>query len=690
MTDSIESTTFGLGFNGNFALNIVPKVSLTFSGANDEVVNNLSGLEQLHFDFPIEATHRNVPDGTLCNLTWLVQCESDDSPKRSEPIEAQVLCVDAENCKIVDEDGNSLKLNVFEQGLIGKGQLGYSVQLKLPHTQAFELSPSIDFDVPISLELELPSSLLIGSTVTLAPKYGSQLDKARFTIKIIELDEAEGEFKNEMGGFVTKRHWDDGDRDKWSWKIGFSGESMAYMEPKEAGDFEYAIELSGATGNDQDFHTLIVDKTSLVGVKKPRLAKFVLQNKNLWDVFNSVQADEKIEPSVLQNKNLCDVFNFVQADGKIEHLDPQAGFTIQLALVNCDKEAGITDYMEHLKWKTIKLEEDGSFSELMDWRFELDFCSDKPSDVEGLLALLKLPSSIMNQDQFPICNVIEIDDTKHTFLIDKKDDPEVLTKNVGRREIDEVVTKIVGGRKIDATMVCSESHLASILSYKGIGGNTYNNCVDIETDWAEETTPRRARNVEDQNKYNDLIMKAGKKLPDIDLIIFKALIAQESGFNPKAHNNMGYAGLTQCSLSIFVDEAKMSIGSSKKINGKYSFDFDNDQRFVPEKSILGGLIVFGNKISAVDSYIASYVESLTLIDRYKMYLAAYNAGQGTIQKCIRFAKAAGIEKPKWEDFLHDNMKEAHLWLAMSSSWRSEAKYKEITHYVEDIIKRVSQ
>ena len=59
--------------------------------------------------------------------------------------------------------------------------------------------------------------------------------------------------------------------------------------------------------------------------------------------------------------------------------------------------------------------------------------------------------------------------------------------------------------------------------------------------------------IENQNKYNKELAIAAEQYPDIDPIIFKSLIAQESAFNPKAYNTLGYAGLTQCSGSGFRD-----------------------------------------------------------------------------------------------------------------------------------------
>ncbi|MEO6095701.1 MAG: transglycosylase SLT domain-containing protein [Fibrobacteria bacterium] len=196
---------------------------------------------------------------------------------------------------------------------------------------------------------------------------------------------------------------------------------------------------------------------------------------------------------------------------------------------------------------------------------------------------------------------------------------------------------------------------------------------EIETHW---------KGYPAQNDFNDDIYAAAKKY-SIEPLILKSLIAQESGFRPKIHNNVGYAGLTQIGGAA-IDEAGLSKGTTAKIDGKYVYDMEGDERFDSQKSIFGGAHILSIKRDRINKSIFSkYKTQPSDAEKQKFYIAAYNAGEGTVKKAW---KKNGEDECVWEDLIEDPEQSA-LWSAIPEAWGRKSKYKEITDYVSDILKR---
>ncbi len=231
--------------------------------------------------------------------------------------------------------------------------------------------------------------------------------------------------------------------------------------------------------------------------------------------------------------------------------------------------------------------------------------------------------------------------------------------------------------------------LAEITKGKGIGYNSYENSVEILTHWKKGFE----RQIAKQNEYNKFLMEAGKEHPDIDLLVFKSIIAQESSFDKTASNQSGFAGLTQVGWKEWKREAKFSLGSSSEGRDeetkKHIYEKD-DERFNPSKSILGGMRVLKKKMDYLDDIINKYNPEISILERYKLYIASYNAGQGRIEKCLIAADKAGVKTPIFENFLSSEPSDSILWKAMPSNYKHEHKYVEISEYVEHVIKRVEQ
>jgi hypothetical protein len=167
--------------------------------------------------------------------------------------------------------------------------------------------------------------------------------------------------------------------------------------------------------------------------------------------------------------------------------------------------------------------------------------------------------------------------------------------------------------------------------------STSGNGHEIETHWKSQSGSVYAR----QNDFNDDVLAAANKY-DIEPLLLKSLIAQESAFNPMANNSSGFAGLTQVGGDA-IEEAGLNKGSTKKeiktivTNGEefkkatYIYDFKCDERFDTKKSIYAGALIFSHKRKSINKLIFSKFKTPPSdSEKEKFYIASYNAGEGTV------------------------------------------------------------
>jgi peptidoglycan hydrolase-like protein with peptidoglycan-binding domain len=212
---------------------------------------------------------------------------------------------------------------------------------------------------------------------------------------------------------------------------------------------------------------------------------------------------------------------------------------------------------------------------------------------------------------------------------------------------------------------------------------------NVHTDWKLGFN----RDISKQNEYNDLIYKYTKDTT-INPYIFKSLIAQESAFKKEAHNKMGYAGLTQIGNSTIADSGLKIAGTKrvtqtvgKEVKKVWEYDLENDERFKPEKSIEGGVKILKRKITCIDQNVfKKYTTPPAEEEKWKFYLAAYNGGEGTIKKAYIACK---VTNATWDDIIKGKESSA-LWGAIPEAWGREGKYKEISTYPLEILKRATQ
>ncbi len=207
---------------------------------------------------------------------------------------------------------------------------------------------------------------------------------------------------------------------------------------------------------------------------------------------------------------------------------------------------------------------------------------------------------------------------------------------------------------------------------------TSGNGHEIETHWKN----KKGFLVPNQNDYNDDIYAAAKK-HNLDPLVFKSLIAQESHFESDVGNEKGYAGLTQVGGPA-VSEANLSIGTTAKVGKKWVYDKKGDERFDPKKSIEAGALILSLKRSRIDKLVISkFTSPPSDEEKWKFYLAAYNGGEGVIMDAW---VAFGRKSCTWADLIEGGNDSA-LHKAIPESWIPDKKYIEISAYPNDIIRR---
>ncbi len=205
----------------------------------------------------------------------------------------------------------------------------------------------------------------------------------------------------------------------------------------------------------------------------------------------------------------------------------------------------------------------------------------------------------------------------------------------------------------------------------------------VYTDWKNGFR----KNIADQNRFNEYILASAREF-DVDPLILKSLIAQESEFKTDACRPSGsYAGLTQVSKDIAGRAGCTEFGAPNGV----------DHRFDADKAIRAGALGLSEKRNALVKALAERITTLPEDERYRLYVAAYNLGQGTVLNTIRALGEGSIEWRRLVAVEIIDPTEDHRVLSSNSplgkailaqGWKD--KMVHIRHYVEDMIARARQ
>ena len=226
----------------------------------------------------------------------------------------------------------------------------------------------------------------------------------------------------------------------------------------------------------------------------------------------------------------------------------------------------------------------------------------------------------------------------------------------------------------------------------------------LETSW----TLGFGRGLAGQNDYNDALRAAQLRCPDVDPLILKSILAQETGFRESAfaRNPFGYAGVAQLGIAE-AHEAGLHTGASQQRRRGQApvYDRAHDERFDPSKAVPAAAAILENKEHALKVGVTlrsgRQLPGYDLYgeprgdDRWRFAAAAYNGGQGTILRALQHAYGdAPPSKVRWSDLVRSptgNLRDSPLWLAIRDvGMNPSVKFREISDYATNVVARARQ
>lgn len=169
--------------------------------------------------------------------------------------------------------------------------------------------------------------------------------------------------------------------------------------------------------------------------------------------------------------------------------------------------------------------------------------------------------------------------------------------------------------------------------------------------------------------------------------LFKALVAAESGFDPRARSGAGAVGLVQ-----------LMPGTAKAFGLKLS---PRDERLSPDKSLPVGVAVLSEKFGYIynpptnrewGEKVAKYFERFGKPSEEQMQtlaLAGYNGGASTVVRAMAQAYDDGLDPRDWSNLVGDraNPSSTPLYKAIEETFgagRAAAKYREMSNYPDRV------
>lgn len=173
-------------------------------------------------------------------------------------------------------------------------------------------------------------------------------------------------------------------------------------------------------------------------------------------------------------------------------------------------------------------------------------------------------------------------------------------------------------------------------------------------------SPFRARSRDCLSPYDSLFKVHADSL-GWDWRMLAAIVWDESHFHIEAHSRRGAAGLMQ-----MMPETAARFGVDNPLD--------------PEQSIMAG----AHYLKILQNRFIHYGDNRT--ERYKYVLAAYNAGEGRIQDCIRYALYHNVDISYWQNIVNiiprmNDPEPAEMELLRFGAFKG----RETIKYVEDVI-----
>ena len=195
-----------------------------------------------------------------------------------------------------------------------------------------------------------------------------------------------------------------------------------------------------------------------------------------------------------------------------------------------------------------------------------------------------------------------------------------------------------------------------------------------------------------ENLFNSAIATAATTWPDsehpLDAKMYKALVATESSFDPTVTSPAGAVGLAQ-----------LMPGTATAHGLKLR---PIDERKIPEKCLPVGVAVLAEKHNVVVSpdpntpygakVAAAYATGGKPVgdDLWRLDLAAYNGGGGTVLRAMARAIDDGVDPRKWDNLIApvDNPRQSPLYAAVKEIFgqaKALRKYREMAAYPNKIL-----
>jgi hypothetical protein len=224
----------------------------------------------------------------------------------------------------------------------------------------------------------------------------------------------------------------------------------------------------------------------------------------------------------------------------------------------------------------------------------------------------------------------------------------------------------------------------------------------VETGW----TAGYRRRLRDQNTYNKELAAAARRWPELDPLVLKSMLAQESNFEPSARNVYGYAGIAQLGTREARSQG-LYTGTSRMRNSKQGITARvdrRDERLIPGKAIPAAAGLMRDKAAVLERGARVRGEPCAGFstlgrpegdDYWRFVAASYNGGEGTILLAMHYAYGdTPPDAVRWDDLVAgpgEDVRRSPLYRAIRAvGMNPDTKYREISEYARDVLLRARQ